>query len=120
MMLSLILVAIGGTILFMSIRSLRAHRLKERYVIVFILVGIPFLVLAVWPDAVGMLSHVLDIEYPTVLLLGSTTFFLLTTLKLLSITSVHERHIATLTQLVGIIDMERARDRSREGSTDTA
>ncbi|NNM24901.1 MAG: DUF2304 domain-containing protein, partial [Phycisphaerales bacterium] len=93
MMLTIILLLIGAMISALALRSLHAGRLKERYVVLFVLVGIPFVALAIWPDAVGTVAAKLEIEYPTVLLLGVTTFFLLVNLKLLSIVSMHEQRI---------------------------
>jgi hypothetical protein len=106
MMLTIILLTIGATILLLAVRSLRQHRLKERYVLLFVLVGVPFLALAVWPDAVGWTAEQLGIEYPTVLLLCVTTFFLLMNFKLLSIVSMQEQRLATLAQLVAVMQAE--------------
>ena len=103
MILVLILFSIGSMLLFLALRSLRAHRLKERYAIMFLFLGLPFFGLALWPWAVAYLADVLGIEYPTVLLLCVTTFFLLTTHNLLCIASVQEGKINALAQLVGIL-----------------
>ncbi len=100
---NLIALALGAAILFMAIRSLRAGRLKERYALIFVLTGIPFLVLALWRDGVGYLANLLDIDYRTLALIGVTTFFMLMIFKLLSIVSVQERRITTLTQHVAIL-----------------
>ena len=107
MTLTIILLAIGGMFLVLAVRSLRAHRLKERYALLFFFVGLPFLILAAWPDAVGYISEKLGIQYSTVLLLCVTTFFLLMIFKLLSIVSVQERKIATLAQMVSTLRMQQ-------------
>ena len=103
MTLTLILLAIGNMLLLMAIRSLRAQRLKERHALLFVAVGIPFLGLAIWPDAIGWLAVRLGIEYQTVLLLAVTTFFLVVNFNLLSIVSVQERRIACLAQMVAVM-----------------
>ncbi len=100
---NLIVLAIGATILFMAVRSLRADRLKERYALIFFLTGIPFLALALWRDAVGFIADKLDIDYRTLALIAVTTFFMLMIFKLLSIVSVQERKITSLAQHVGIL-----------------
>ncbi len=100
---NLIVLTIGAVILFMALRSLRAGRLKERYAIIFVLTGLPFLVLALWRDGVGYVAELLDIDYRTLALLGVTTFFMLMIFKLLSIVSVQERRITSLAQHVGIL-----------------
>ena len=102
-MLPLIMLAIGTLLLLLSIRSLYANRLKERYALLFLFLGLPFIGLAVWPDAVGHGARRLGIEYPTVILLATTTFFLLINFKLLSIASVQERRITALAQIVGLL-----------------
>jgi len=118
MTLTLILLAIGNTLLLMAIRSLRVQRLKERHALLFVAVGVPFLALAVWPDAIGWLSGRLDIEYQTVLLLAVTTFFLVLNFNILSIVSIQERRITCLAQMVAImaqklsVDREHGRGRS--------
>lgn len=107
--LPLVLATIGGTLLLMGVRSLRAQRLKERYALLFVLLAFPFLGLAVWPDAVALIAQKLNIQYHTVLLLCVTTFFLLLSFKLLSIVSVQERKIAELAQDVALLS-ERQRE----------
>ncbi len=117
MTLTLILLAIGNTLLLMAIRSLRVQRLKERHALLFVAVGVPFLALAVWPDAIGWLSSRLGIEYQTVLLLAVTTFFLVMNFNLLSIVSIQERRITSLAQMVAImaqkLSVDRVHDRGR-------
>lgn len=100
---NLIVLVIGATILLMAVRSLRADRLKERYALIFILTGIPFLALALWRDGVGYIADKLDIDYRTLALLAVTTFFMLMIFKLLSIVSVQERRITSLAQHVSIL-----------------
>ena len=111
MTLTLILLAIGNTLLLMAIRSLRVQRLNERHALLFVAVGVPFLALAVWPDAIGWLSGRLDIEYQTVLLLAVTTFFLVLNFNILSIVSIQERRITCLAQMVAIMAQKLSVDR---------
>ncbi len=120
MTLTLILLAIGNTLLLMAIRSLRVQRLKERHALLFVAVGVPFLALAVWPDAIGWLSGRLDIEYQTVLLLAVTTFFLVLNFNILSIVSIQERRITCLAQMVAIMAQKLSVNRERrQGRTST-
>ncbi len=104
MTLTLILLAIGNMLLLVAIRSLRLQRLKVRYALLFLFLGLPFFALAAWPDAVGSLAAMLGIEYQTVLLLTVTTFFLFMTFTLLSIVSRQEQRIICLAQKVGILE----------------
>ncbi len=103
MNLTLILVAIGNVLLLLGIRSLRTQRLNERHALLFVALGVPFLGLAMWPDAVGAMSRRLGIEYTTVLLLAVTTFLLLMVFNLLSIVSVLERRVVSLAQRLAIL-----------------
>ncbi|MFW6059872.1 MAG: DUF2304 family protein [Phycisphaeraceae bacterium] len=100
---TLILLIIGLVILFLTLRSLRAQRLKERYVLLFLITGVPFLLLAMWPDAVVAISEFLEIEKPTLLVLCVAVYFILTTFELLSIVSVQSRNINALGQHMGIL-----------------
>lgn len=99
----IILLAFGGLLLFLAVRSLRAQRLKERYVLLFLAVGAPFLLLALWPDGIVWLSRTLSIEKPTVMVLALAMFLILMIFELLSIVSVQERKISTLSQMVGLL-----------------
>jgi hypothetical protein len=107
MIRSIILVAIAATVLLLTVRSLRAQRLKERYVLLFLITGLPFLVLAVWPDGIVVIAQLLKIEKPTFLVLCVTTYFILTTFALLSIVSVQERKITNLAQIMGLMTQQR-------------
>ncbi len=116
---NLIVLALGATILLMAIRSLRAGRLKERYALIFVLTGLPFLVLALWRDGVGYLANLLDIDYRTLSLIGVTTFFMLMIFKLLSIVSVQERRITTLAQNMSILMQKQGLTDPADESTDS-
>lgn len=119
----IILCVFGGTLLTLAVRSLRAHRLKEAYVLLFIAVGVPFVLLAIWPYAIDKLAVWLEIEKPTVLVLMLTAFVTLMLFKLLSIVSVQDQKIRTLTQLVGILaeknDLTRPMDDRSEAARPT-
>ena len=109
---TLILLTVGVVLLFLTLRSLRAQRLKERYVLLFLITGLPFLVLALWPDAVVAVSTLLEIEKPTLLILCVAVYFILTTFELLSIVSVQSRNISTLGQHMSILMEEHRRLRT--------
>lgn len=103
MIRTIILAVFGVTLFILAVRSLRAQRLKERYVLLFLGVSAPFLVLAAWPDGVVWLTQKLEIEKPTILVLGLAGFVILMLFELLSIISVQERKIAALAQVVGLL-----------------
>ena len=100
---SLILVAFGGTLLLLALRRLRSYKLKERYALLFLFLGLPFLVLAVWGNGIVWLAHLLHMEYFTVMLLCVSTFLILTVFELLTIVSQQDSKISTLAQMVGIL-----------------
>ena len=102
-MLQLILLTIGASLLLLAIRRLRQYKLKERYTLIFVLIGLPFLILALWPDGLGLVAKKLGIQYHTVVLLCVSAFFLLIVLELLTIVSQQDRKITTLAQMVGIL-----------------
>ena len=99
-----ILFAVGATLLLMVVRRMRQQKLKERHALVFIFTSIPFLILAIWPDAIELLSDVLGISMSTVMLLGVSVFLILLIFELLTIVSVMDRKISTLAQMVGILN----------------
>src|SRR4051812_27962479 len=100
---SLFLIAFGGVLLVLVVRRLRAYRLRERYALVFGLLGLPFIGLAFVPDAVGWIAEKLNIQYNTLALLGVSCFLILAVFELLSIVSVQDQKITALSQLVGIL-----------------
>ena len=108
-----ILLGYGILVIGLALRSLRAQRLKERYVLLFVLIGLPFLVLAVWPDGIVWLSELLGMEKHTTMVLCLAGFLILVIFELLSIVSVQERRIAALAQHVGILDEEHRRQVKR-------
>jgi hypothetical protein len=69
----------------------------------FMLMGLPLLVLAAWPRAIGWLGEVLHIEYTTVSLLIVVVLGVLMVLEFLTIVSLQDRKIAALAQIVGIL-----------------
>lgn len=113
---TLFLLVIAAAILTLALRSLRAGRLKERYVLLFAVTGLPFLFFALWPDAIVAVSDSLEIEKPTLLVLCVTTYFILTTFELLSLVSVQDRKIATLAQEVAIMRSARASESQSSGA----
>src|ERR1700728_2871873 len=103
MIARIILICFGTTVLLVAVRRMRAYRLKERHMILFTLMGLPFLLLAIWPGGVGWVALRLGVEYHTVSMLCIAAFLILMVFELLTIVSLQERKIATLAQIVGIL-----------------
>ncbi len=87
----------------MAILRLRTYKLKERYAILFLIIGLPFVFLAIRPDAVGWMAIRLQIHYTTLALIGVSVFLFLIVFELLTIVSLQDRKINSLAQLVGIL-----------------
>lgn len=100
---SAFLVLFGGLLLVLAVRRMRAYRLRERYALAFAAIGLPFIGLAFWPDAIVLIARKLDIQYNTLALLGVSSFLMLAVFELLSIVSVQDQKITALSQLVGIL-----------------
>lgn len=77
--------------------------MKERYALIFLLLGLPFFGLAMRPSILGYIASSLEIDYHTLIILTVTAFFLLVFMELLTIVSMQDRKIATLSQMVGIL-----------------
>jgi hypothetical protein len=101
-------VAFGGILLVLAVRRLRTYKLKERYALLFVIIGLPFLGLAFWPDALGWMAARLNIQYTTFALICVSVFLFLIVFELLTIVSVQDQKITALAQLVGIL-MEKQR-----------
>lgn len=111
----MILLAIGASLLLLAVRRLSKYRLKERYTLVFLFIGLPFLALAFWPDLIPYLAMELDIPYHTLIILFVSAFFLIVVLELLTIVSIQDRKIANLAQIVGILMSHSNNDPNRQG-----
>jgi hypothetical protein len=73
-----IFAAIAALILLVVIFELiRSRRLQERYAILWLVTGGVILVLAVWRDALGSLSHAVGIAYPPSALFVLASLFIL-------------------------------------------
>jgi hypothetical protein len=112
------LVIFGGSLLLLAIRRLKQFKLKERFTLLFMLLGLPFMVLAVWPNGVEFLARISGIEQKTVMLLCVSIFLILIIFELLTIVSVMEQKITTLAQMVGILmEHQRLVDRHLDGAS---
>ena len=100
---SLFLVGFGGILLLLAVRRLRMYRLKERYALLFVLIGLPFVGLAFWPDGVGWMAEKLGIQYHVLALICVSVFLFLIVFELFTIVSVQDQKITALAQLVGIL-----------------
>src|SRR6185437_822720 len=100
---SFFLATFGLLLLLLAVRRLRTYRLKERYALLFLLIGLPFVGLAFWPDGVGWMAKQLGIQYNTLALICVSVFLFLVVFELLSIVSVQDQKITALAQLVGIL-----------------
>lgn len=96
----------GGSLLVLALRRLRQFKLRERYALLFMLIGLPFIALAFWQDGVAWMAGHLNMQYNTLALICVSVFLFLAVFELLTIVSIQDRKITTLAQMVGIL-MER-------------
>ena len=108
MIRNVILLLFAGLLFLIALRRLHDHRLKERYVILLLTTGLPFLVLAVWPKGLGFVAEKMNMPYQTVGLMCLTMFMLLVIVDLLTLLSIQDRRINDLAQHVGILMSERS------------
>jgi hypothetical protein len=97
------LATFGTLLLLLAIRRLRTYRLKERYALLFLLIGLPFVGLAFWPEGVAWMAQKLGIQYNTLSLICVSVFLFLVVFELLTIVSVQDQKINALAQLVAIL-----------------
>jgi small-conductance mechanosensitive channel len=118
MMPRIILLVFGISVLIAAVRRMRKYRLKERHMLMFILTGLPFLALAIWPAGLGWIAGQLHIDYHTVSMLCIAAFLILVIFEMLTIISLQDRKISTLAQIVGIMmEKEGITDRPRSEKT---
>ena len=76
-----IVAAIAAFLLLTVVFELiRRRRLQERYALLWLLTGIVIFVLALWRDALGLLSELVGISYPPSALFVLGAFFILVVL----------------------------------------
>ncbi|HEX4053471.1 MAG TPA: DUF2304 domain-containing protein [Tepidisphaeraceae bacterium] len=110
----IILLCFGITVLIVAVRRMRTYRLKERHMLMFILTGLPFLALAIWPAGLSWISLQLRVEYHTLSMFCIAAFLILVIFEMLTIISLQDRKISTLAQMVGIMmEKEGITDRPR-------
>jgi len=111
---SIILLAFAAAFMLLAVHKLKAHTLKERHALVFIMAAIPLLVLAAWPALLERISEWAGISYSTILLMCACTFFVYMILELLSLISKMDEKIITLAQTIAIQnEREQARHTER-------
>jgi hypothetical protein len=101
---TIVLLALGVLLLALAFRRLRQRRLKERYVVLFALLGLPFLALGFWPDGIVYLSELLQIEKATLLVLSLTAFVVLMLVELLTLVSVQDQKLTALAQEIALLN----------------
>ena len=101
---SLILLIFGASLCLLAVHRLRRYRLKERYALLFFLLGVPFLILGFQPHLIYRLSLMIHVEPNTVMLLCVAMFLILMVFELLTIVSQQDQKITTLAQMVGILN----------------
>src|ERR1700761_24069 len=79
---TLFLLTFGMLLLLLAVRRLRTYRLKERYALLFVLIGLPFVGLAFRPDVVGWMAKALQIQYNTFALICVSVFLFLMVFEL--------------------------------------
>jgi hypothetical protein len=97
------LATFGTLLLLLAIHRLRTYKLKERYALLFLLIGLPFVGLAFWPQGVLWTAVKLGIQYNTLSLICVSVFLFLVVFELLTIVSVQDQKINALAQLVAIL-----------------
>jgi hypothetical protein len=116
---SIILLVLGLSLLILAVTRLRAYKLKERYALAFLFLGLPFILLAIWPKAIEYVSISLHIAEATVMLLCVSVFLFLIIFELLTIVSQQDRKITTLAQMVGILtERQNAMERRQSNHAD--
>jgi hypothetical protein len=119
MIRTIVLLGFGLLLVIMSLRSLRQLRMQERWMLLFLVTGLPFLILAAWPDGIVWLSNQMNMEKPTLMVFCLGAFTILLLLKLFSIISVQQRQITTLAQTVGMLQ-QKLQKRQQDDTTKDA
>ncbi len=100
----ILMLGFGIFLITLAVRSMRANRLKERYALILMLTGLPFIVFAMMPDLILWFEEFLGFGRAALLVFGLAAFTVLVFLKLMSIISVQERKLIRLTQHVALLE----------------
>jgi len=110
-------VAIMGSVMFIAsvLFLISRRRLKEEFSILWLFFGFVFLVLSVWRKSLDIIAAFLGIAYPPAAILLILVIAIISILIHFSIaiSGLTER-VKTLVQEVGLLKMERGKERSEE------
>lgn len=76
MRFQLVIAALSGVLLLLTLELIRRRRLKEEYSLLWLLTGIGLLIMSVWSDAAGFLARVFGTFYLTPFVVLSFVFLL--------------------------------------------
>jgi hypothetical protein len=105
--LQIILISASVMFLVFVVIMIRNRKIELKYTLAWLLAGVSFLLLAVFPDILVWISSVLNIKEPVNTLFLSIIFFMLLIIFTLTLAlSRNANRVKTLTQEIGIIKME--------------
>ena len=105
--LRIFLVSISVLLILAILDLVRRKKLKEKYSLLWIITGLSFIVLAVWPDSVKFLSTSLGIIAPSNLIFLIAVFFLIImSIHFSMIISALGEHTKSLAQELALLKKE--------------
>lgn len=115
------IIMIAASLLFMGfvIVMIRNRKIELKYTLAWMLAGVSFLVLSLFPGLLVFISSLLNIVEPVNTLFLSIIFFMLLIIFTLTVAlSRNANRVKTLTQEIGIIKMELERLNSPQNDKD--
>jgi len=108
--LQIIMVIASALFLGFVVIMIKNKKIELKYTLTWLLTAVTFIVLSIFPEALVLLSQLLNIQEPVNTLFLSIIFFMLLIIFTLTLAlSRNASRVKTITQEIGIIKMELSR-----------
>ena len=106
--LSIISVISSLVLLWFIIHNVKKERIKEAYAIIWVVMGIAFLAVSIWPNLIGRLADFFGIFYaPAILMLILIVMLIFVSIQFSIVISKQSEKIKTLTQELALLKTEQ-------------
>ena len=105
--LSIISIICSLGLLWFIIHNVKKERIKEAYAIIWIIMGLSFLAISIWPRLMGIIAGFVGVYYaPALIILVLTVMIIFILIQFSIVISRQSERIKTLTQEVALLKSE--------------
>ena len=105
--LSIISIICSLILLWFIIHNVKKERIKEAYALIWIVMGVSFLAISIWPSLMGLISNFVGVYYsPALLILVLTIMLIFVSIQFSIVISKLSERTKTLTQEIALLKAE--------------